>query len=871
MRIPFYAVLLAVAAHSAFAGDIAFATPPAAVKNGDGATITFTISEKADVEVAVLNSKAEVARHLAAGVLGGEKPPPEPLAAGLSQTLKWDGKDDFGKPASDGPFTVRVRAGSQFKFGRFIGEDPYTFGLVDGIACDEEGNIYIGANGGTHNQAVRTLRKYDPQGRYLKEILPFPPDLPPNSMKEVALYDQAAQRWVPRSVSCLNPEFYATGDYRLAAASAKEGILFSSQQDVMRLTPAGAISGEHFALGQHPWPVYDAKNAEKDHYEHPWHYHEGAVRYSASPDGKWLYLTGPVPNGEKRKKMDERFPLGGVFRMRLDGKDTMKLFVSVPAEFNGPWSKDSGKLYKDSSPLGFTGTDAKGNVYVTDRQANRVAVFSEDGNALGEIAVKNPYQVAVHPVSGAIYVVRMVCNGWNSHAVAVDKFNNFEKGASPIATFAKFDNKTVPYLALSVKDGNTSLWIAGSPDGLMALHDDGNALTPIETQFKRRAEAQVDWNRLAVDFQRDELYVADGGNRIWRYDGKTGEGQMLKQNNKPFAAVDIAIGYDGLLYIRSGESFSGPLERFTRDLKPAATPAGNHTLSNYIYSRYGIGNCEKGLGVGPKGECYISYMYDWTKYCISGFGPEGQPLPGPYLKGVAPNPAPLERKKYPAGMDGATIGPIPSAGGGVRVDLNGNIYLGLAVKPQGLKVPEPLSKLDVNRAWTGSVLKFGPNGGAILGIADSQSTQPDAPRIALDNKLVAENALNLYWGLGSMSGAGPGGNSSCCVCRVPRFDVDRFGRVALPSSYTSSIMLYDNAGNLISEIGKYGNFDAQFINPNTADGKAGRPTVNVPPIPMAFPSGAGFSENHLYVNDLTNRRVVRVDKSFTAESSCPIK
>ena len=870
MRILFSVIFLALFAEVSLAGEIAFVAAPAAVKNGDGIAITFTVSGRTDVEAAVLNSKDEVVRHLAAGVLGAEKPPPEPLQAGLNQTLNWDGKDDFGKSAQGGPFKVRVRAGTQFKFGRFIGEDPYTFGNVDGIACDEEGNVYIDGNGGTHNQAVRTVRKYDSQGRYQKEILPFPPDLPSGAMKEVASYDNAAERWMPRSVSCLNPEFYASGDYRLAAASLKSGILFSSDQDVMRLMPSGAVAGEHFALGQRPWPVFDAKNAEKDHYEHPWHYHDGAVRYSASPDGKWLYLTGPVPSAEKRKKMDERFPLGGVYRMRLDGKDKMQLFVSVPAEFGGAWEKD-GKLYSNSSPVGFVGVDGKGNVFVTDRQANRVAVFSEDGKPLGEIAVKNPMQVAVHPVTGAIYVVRMVCNGWNSHAVAVDKFANFEKGASAVASYDKFDNKTRPYLALSVKDGSTILWIAGTPEGLSALADNGKTIVPIETKFKRRAEAQVDWNRLAVDFQRDELYVADGGNRIWRYDGKTGDGEVLKQHGKPFAAVDLAVGYDGLLYIRSGESFSGPLERYTRDLQPAPTAGGKNVLSNYIYSRYGIGNCEKGLGIGPNGECYISYMYGWTKYCIAGFGPEGQPLPGRYLKGIAPNALPAERKKYPAEMDGAVIGPIPSAGGGVRVDLKGNIYLGLAVKPLGLKVPEALAKLEVNKAWTGSVIKFGPAGGAILGMADSQSIQPDAPRIALEGKLSAENAVNIYWGLGAMSGGGPGGNSSSCVCRVPRFDIDRYGRVALPCSYTSSVMLFDNAGNLIAEIGKYGNFDAQYINPNTPEGKTGKPAISLPAIPMAFPSGAGFSENHIYVNDLTNRRVVRVDKTYGAESICEIK
>jgi len=144
-----------------WAQDVKFSTAPSAAKSSGGATISFAVSEKTDVEVALLDSKGDVVRHLAAGVLGGEKPPPEPLKPGLSQSIAWDGKDDFGKTVAGGSFKVRVRAGSKFKFGRFIGEDPYTFGAVDGLATDEDGNLYISSYAGTHNQGERTLRVYD--------------------------------------------------------------------------------------------------------------------------------------------------------------------------------------------------------------------------------------------------------------------------------------------------------------------------------------------------------------------------------------------------------------------------------------------------------------------------------------------------------------------------------------------------------------------------------------------------------------------------------------------------------------------------------------------------------------------------------------
>ena len=114
---------------------------------------------------------------------------------------------------------------------------------------------------------------------------------------------------------------------------------------------------------------------------------------------------------------------------------------------------------------------------------------------------------------------------------------------------------------------------------------------------------------------------------------------------------------------------------FDRDLKPAPFPSGSHILSSYIYSRYGVGNCEKGLGVGPNGQTYINFMYGWNKYFIAGFGGDGKPLAGNYLKGKIP--AKTEGgNKQAEGLDSAVIGPVPASCGGIRVDLDARDILG---------------------------------------------------------------------------------------------------------------------------------------------------------------------------------------------------
>jgi len=165
----------------------------------------------------------------------------------------------------------------------------------------------------------------------------------------------------------------------------------------------------------------------------------------------------------------------------------------------------------------------------------------------------------------------------------------------------------------------------------------------------------------------------------------------------------------------------------------------------------------------------------------------------------------------------------------------------------------------MDRAWTdsvGSVVKFDPReGGAMVGKDDQQRAEEVA------------GALAAYPGLAPFSKAGLGGNT-CCVCRTPRFDLDRYGRLALPNAVTNSVWVYDNAGNLIAEIGRYGNFDSQFVPPGSVDKI---PLVAVPEIPLAWPSGTGFGTSSLYINDTYSRRVVRADLTWDVEQTCPVR
>ena len=242
MRTALILIALLLTASAASAGEVRFTAKPTATKAGGKVKIAFGVSSKTDVEMAILDATGKAVRHLAAGVLGGKKAPPKPLKAGLSQSLEWDGKDDFGKPAKGGPFKVRVRAGTGVRFGRFIGEDPCNFGSLESVVADEKGNVYIAGSRGQGNQMAMCVRVFDAEGRYLRELIPFPADLKPGAMKDIARWDSDNKSWRPRNLRNLNPDFYGQpGGYwgnpalTLLGASAEGGLLLTNGYSIKKV------------------------------------------------------------------------------------------------------------------------------------------------------------------------------------------------------------------------------------------------------------------------------------------------------------------------------------------------------------------------------------------------------------------------------------------------------------------------------------------------------------------------------------------------------------------------------------------------------------------------------------------------------------
>ena len=75
-----------------------------------------------------------------------------------------------------------------------------------------------------------------------------------------------------------------------------------------------------------------------------------------------------------------------------------------------------------------------------------------------------------------------------------------------------------------------------------------------------------------------------------------------------------------------------------------------------------------------------------------------------------------------------------------------------------------------------------------------------------------------------------------------------------------TVQVVDNAGNLITQFGRYGNFDDQA---------AARPGEEG--VPLAYPVAAKTSFKHVYIADSANRQVLRLDPVYAAEQIVEVK
>jgi hypothetical protein len=98
--------------------SVHFAKKLAVTKGNGSCLISFEADREADACVTIADEKGHVVRHLAAGMLGKNAPPP--LKPGLAQSIEWKMTDDDGKPVPSGSYHVKVGLGLMPSFERAL-------------------------------------------------------------------------------------------------------------------------------------------------------------------------------------------------------------------------------------------------------------------------------------------------------------------------------------------------------------------------------------------------------------------------------------------------------------------------------------------------------------------------------------------------------------------------------------------------------------------------------------------------------------------------------------------------------------------------------------------------------------------------------
>lgn len=831
--------LLLVSGSLAAAAELPkFAREPQVTVSRDGARITFAVTTSTDVEVAVLDKTGKVVRHLAAGVLGGPNPPPAPLQKGLTQDLAWNGNDDAGKQFA-GETQVRIRLGTQVRFGKLIGGSPYTGNVsmmpyrapVNGLVTDEHGNLFslMMSDVGSHGNSGRwpwQLRKFDRSGTYERTLLPYPPTTKPAQASGYTLLPTQDSRFVPANQSSLYPVFASFGSEIVPRLSAGRIVFVHTETRELNFF---ALDGSNSLQSIPMWPA--SSNLKCPSWLD--------IQVALSPDGKTAYysnVAGVPYDGKRPEDVDPDWPQGRIYRhdLSVKGSTPTPFFNLTLPDFNqnpfwmpSAWDKKSAAAGLD--------TDAQGNVLVCDLVNQQVVEISPAGKQLSATPVDWPEKVLVSRKTGDLYVVSRKVSRGSLPPATLTKISGRGKEAK---VAAKLDLAGIVGASWTLDETGPTpvLWLAGprsqnshETSALIRVEDHGGKLQVTGDQFLNRDPSAITFvSYMDVDRNAELVYVTRSGGTVWRFDGHTGQGGPL-----PFRAADVAIGPNGDIFtLGTVGSFEGPVARYTRDLKPVVAAADDKANTfGYVYNRAGRGISVCGFDVDAMGRIFATYG---SNEChVRAFDAAGNLVDFPrQIEDVR------GQGKVPVAITGVT-----GFGGSLRVDRAGNIYL-----LQGGVPPKfvPPAGFELDEAWqhsVGTIYKFPPTGGEIQ---------------SANNKVKSvDGALAQYVGCGAVSQWRAAGS---CVCTKPRFDVDDYGRLVIPNSITFSVSLRDNADNEIVRFGDYGNFDCQGPGSQSPQ----------PAIPLGWAITASATDRHIYVGDCLNHRIVRVDKHFAAEATTKV-
>ncbi len=794
-----------------------------AVKKDGAVQIDFSVARPVDVAIAIVDSNGAVLRHLAAGQVG-IKTSPSPFAPEkLSQSISWDGLDDFGKQVEPVGCRVQIRCGEKPVFGKVIAYEPGIAYSARAAAVGPDGLVYVLQE---HAQIKSTfiMQAYTRDGKYVKTIMPYPANLPPERLRGLRRFKKPDGSYWP---GVFNPSFRDL--YPRSTGMRLQRMLITSKGWIVLCNSSKTHNGG-WPYTHHLLVVDTDGGTPMDDYLGPWtsvhRLNHGYCWIAMSPDEKWFYTCG-----QRKGNSDDdgyRTPKHNVvYRVSLTDRGRAKPFI--------------GKLFQPGSdqehlknPYGID-TDAQGNIYVADSGNNRIAVFDSSGKWKGKIDVPGPNQVLVNKKTGAVYVYTYGNISGKGRFGKVQRFKGI--GADAAETEVMVPG---PYCALSLDTSTDvpTLWLAYSYGerparlskhrGVARVEDrDGKLSEPVLTIRQR---SLPDVYNVGASMVNDDVFVHSfSGHQFYRVDGKTGQTKRLA-----IRGLDLNVGPEGAVYVSDGRNIS----RYDRDGKPL--PFGkSHVIRNVSPSPYGHGSTSsRGFSVAQDGS--IVSVARGGKVSI--YSPDGKAVKKNVITG------------------------LHRGGGSPVMDAKGNVYAASSVRhwhyPPIFGGRPPSSRYYVTY---GSVVKFPPGGGRI--IQKGIGVKGEWPKDISEDELIRLKAPNCKqaavvgaeWVRSGFTTVPSGGN--ICGCYTSRFTVDYYGRIFLPDVGQFCIHAVDSANNYLHQIGDYGNEDSQGPGSHVPN----------PAIPLSWPFAVSLGKSGIYISDFINRRIVRVDLKASVEKILEIQ
>ncbi len=905
------ALLLALASGlSANAAEVRFAAAPEAKRVAGGVEIRFAAAAPTDAAVYIENAKGEIVRHLVAGVLG--RNPPPPLKGGsLSQTLLWDGKDDRGR-AVEGDlsgYKVRVGLGLGARYDKIIARDPTSLERVSGLGTAPDGTLYVLTQAGGAVWRGPQIIAFHRDGSYRRTLTPFPASLTREQVKgfgpleldgrpapllrgeRMALYPGFLTPW-PTSLA-VSPGgktlYVPCGGYRFPPPPSI-GVLNADggcPSDIPAEGPVddfGGCPAEKFAVpigAPGKRPVFD-----------------GFACIAVSSDGRWAFVGGLRPHVYQKQEHC------AVFRVPLPGRRGCEPFFGDPAEAG----KDETHL--GGAPRGLA-VDGQGRLFVADRANDRVVIVSEkDGRHLGQFAVEKPDYLGLDPKTGGVYVARHP--GGKGSSVDILKFAPGGGGRE----YQQLYKTTVRFsraqyaMAVDASARRTVIWTGAKFGKLLRIEDTGTGfaaprvVSPGVEGLKGTPECYL---AVVVDRRRKEIYTRNspGGGLWYRYCETT---DKLEKVFIPGSAGGGGKGFqvvphpDGNLY---GLRWPYNMLRWDRSGKPLAWAEPIRPTAAETPLHLAPGDPPK-ITLRPH-QSFVPVSMVELPHTLGVRDSDGHLFAfAPARRGRLPK---VLHEYLPTGRrvsKDPIIWKTTDAVVGPKFDPAGNIYVAEVVTPKGWLYPPELKEhfrktglkgltgpAAVAAAMYGSIVKFGPGGGTFEFAGKGSQRQPDPfegrPKLPAGLKrteleyyhggrMLPAEVVGAEWvhpGIGHVGLFG-------CNCENVTVDVDGFGRVFFPDLHRFRVRVIDTSGNALTHFGGYGNAessgpDSPVIVPAGGPLRPPRPGEKlrspfaVPAIALAWPVGVGVTDGYAYVGDSLNRRLLRVKLVYAAEATCPVR